>query len=327
MSNIDSKLKKKSAPAPVINQKVYNFCGKKRMILAIVICVAAALLAGIIFRGVNLAIEFEGGTMITYSYNGELDTNKVATEIQSIVNTPVSIRTGESLDGSGHQMVVSFTSEEGLNADRQFELTTSLNEKFPDNKIELSDSNDVSPASGREFLLKCLIAVILAAIVIIIYIAFRFRNIGGWLAGLCSVFALIHDLIAAVASSILCGFEFNANIVAVILTILGYSINNTIVIYDRIRENKSLYPNATLNELIDLGCSQSLTRSIRTSVTTIGTMVIVSVVVFVSGYTSLLSFSIPLIFGLISGTYSSIFVAPVTWSWMVGRKNKASKKA
>ncbi|MBR2954721.1 MAG: protein translocase subunit SecF, partial [Ruminococcus sp.] len=135
MSNIDSKLKKKSAPAPVINQKVYNFCGKKRMILAIVICVIVALLAGIIFRGVNLAIEFEGGTMITYSYDGELDTNKVATEIQSIVNTPVSIRTGESLDGSGHQMVVSFTSNEGLNADRQFELTNSLNEKFPDNKI------------------------------------------------------------------------------------------------------------------------------------------------------------------------------------------------
>ena len=120
---------------------------------------------------------------------------------------------------------------------------------------------------------------------------------------------------------------YDKNTVAVLLTILGYSINNTIVIYDRIRENKSLYPNATLNELINLGCSQSLTRSIRTSITTIGTMVIVSIVVFVSGYTSLLSFSIPLIFGLISGTYSSIFVAPVTWSWMVGRKNKASKKA
>ena len=326
MSNIDSKLKKKSAPAPVINQKVYNFCGKKRMILAIVICVIVALLAGIIFRGVNLAIEFEGGTMITYSYDGELDTNKVATEIQSIVNTPVSIRTGESLDGSGHQMVVSFTSNEGLNADRQFELTTSLNEKFPDNKIELTDSNDVSPASGREFLLKCLIAVILAAIVIIIYIAFRFRNIGGWLAGLCSIFALLHDLMAALASSILFGFEFNANIVAVILTILGYSINNTIVIYDRIRENKSLYPNATLNELINLGCSQSLTRSIRTSITTIGTMVIVSIVVFVSGYTSLLSFSVPLIFGLISGSYSSIFLAPAVWSWWMEKKAAKAKK-
>ena len=333
MSNINSKIKNKaasssaSAPAPVNNNKVYNFCGTKRIILVIYICVTVALLAGIIFRGVNLAIEFKGGTMLTYSYDGELNTNDVRSTVQSVVNSPVTIRTGESLDGSGHQITVSFTSDEGLNADRQFELTNALNEKFPDNKLELFDSNDVSPASGREFLLKCLVAVILAALVIIVYIAIRFRNIGGWLAGLCSILALTHDLIASLASSILFGFEFNANIVAVILTILGYSINNTIVIYDRIRENKSLYPKASLNELINMGCTQSLTRSIRTSVTTIGTMVIVSIVVLVSGYTSLLSFSIPLIFGLISGTYSSIFVAPVTWSWLVGRKNaKASKK-
>ena len=331
MSNIDSKIKKKaassSASAPAIPQKVYNFCNKKRMILAIVICVAVALLAGILIRGVNLAIEFKGGTMLTYSYDGELNTNDVSSTVQSVVNSPVSIRTGESLDGSGHQITISFTSDEGLNADRQFELTNVLNEKFPNNNMVLFDSNDVSPASGREFLLKCLLAVVFAAILIIIYIAIRFRNIGGWLAGLCSILALLHDLMAALAASIICGFEFNANIVAVILTILGYSINNTIVIYDRIRENKSLYPNSTLNELINMGCSQSLTRSIRTSITTIGTMIIVSIVVLISGYTSLLSFSIPLIFGLISGTYSSLFVAPVTWSWMVGRKEaKASKK-
>ena len=160
--------------------------------------------------------------------------------------------------------------------------------------------------------------------VIIIYIAIRFKKIGGWSAGVCSVFALCHDLLAALAASVLFGFEFNSNIVAVILTILGYSINNTIVIYDRIRENRSLYPKATLNELINMGCSQSLTRSIRTSITTIGTMLVVTIVVFVSGYTSLLSFSVPLMFGLISGTFSSLFVAPVTWSWWKSRE-KAKK--
>ena len=243
------------------------------------------------------------------------------------MNVPVNVRTGESLDNSGHQLVLSFTSSEGLNADRQFELNEALTAKFPDNQLVLSDSNDVSPASGREFLLKCLIAMIVAALLIIIYIAVRFRKIGGWSAGVCSIFALCHDLVAALAASIIFGFEFNANIVAVILTILGYSINNTIVIYDRIRENRTLYPKATLNELINMGCSQSLKRSIRTSITTIGTMVSVSIVVFVSGYTSLLSFSVPLIFGLISGTYSSIFVAPVTWSWWKGRTpDKNNKK-
>lgn len=303
-------------------EKVYDFCAKKKLILITAICVLAALIIGIIFRGVQLAIEFEGGTMLTYSYSGELNTNELASTAQNIVGVPVTVRTGESLDNSGHQITLSFTSEEGLNADRQFELTEAITAQFPDNQIELFDSNDVSPASGREFLLKCLVAMIFSAIVIIIYIAVRFRKIGGWSAGVCSIFALLHDLVVALAASIIFGFEFNANIVAVILTILGYSINNTIVIYDRIRENRSLYPKATLNELINMGCTQSLRRSVRTSITTIGTMVIVSVVVLVSGYTSLLSFSVPLIFGLISGTYSSLFVAPVTWSWWKGKESK-----
>ena len=115
--------------------------------------------------------------------------------------------------------------------------------------------------------------------------------------------------------------------VAVLLTILGYSINNTIVIYDRIRENRQLMPKASMNEIINAGCSQSLTRSIRTSITTIGTMLVVTIVVFASGYDSLLSFSVPLMFGLISGTYSSLFVAPVTWScWMERKAAKGKKK-
>lgn len=319
------KTSKSSAQTVKPTGKVYNFCSQKKLILIVAICVIIALIAGIILRGVKLAIEFEGGTMLTYSYTGDIDTNKLDSEAESIVNVPVNVRTGESLDSSGFEVTLSFTSEEGLNADRQFALTEALVSAFPENQLELTDSSDVSPASGREFLLKCLVAMIFAAIVIIIYIAVRFRKIGGWSAGICSIFALCHDLVVALAASILFGFEFNSNIVAVILTILGYSINNTIVIYDRIRENRTLYPNTSLNELINMGCSQSLKRSIRTSITTIGTMVIVSIVVFASGYTSLLSFSVPLIFGLVSGTYSSIFVAPVTWSWWKGKEKKSSK--
>lgn len=305
--------------------KIYDFCSKKKLILIVAVCVVIALIVGIVINGVNLAIEFKGGTMLTYSYTGDIDTSTVSSEVQNIVNVPVNVQTGENLDSGGNQITISFTSDEGLNADRQYELTEKLVSAFPESNIELYDSNDVSPSSGKEFLLKCLLAMVVAAVLIIIYIAIRFSKIGGWSAGVCSVFALCHDLIAALAASILFGFEFNANIVAVILTILGYSINNTIVIYDRIRENRNIYPKASLNELINIGCSQSLKRSIRTSITTIGTMIIVSIVVFASGYNSLLSFSVPLIFGLISGTYSSLFVAPVTWSWWKGNEKKKSK--
>ncbi len=317
--------KKTTASEPAYTGKIYNFCSKKKMILAIVICVAVALIAGIIIRGVNFAIEFKGGTVLTYDYNGDINTGDVQSSVNEIVGVPVSVRTGENLDTGGKQLTISFTSEEGLNADRQHELTEKLQSEHPDNDVVLFDSNDVSPSSGREFLLKCLIAIIFAALVIIVYIALRFKKIGGWSAGVCSIFALLHDLLVALAATVIFGFEFNSNIVAVILTILGYSINNTIVIYDRIRENRTLYPKASINELINMGCSQSLTRSIRTSITTVSTMLIVTIVVFISGYTSLLSFSVPLVFGLISGTYSSLFVAPVTWSWLKAKEAKKSK--
>ena len=310
---------KETNNAPKKASKVYDFCSKKKIILGTVIGVAVLLILGIVLRGVNFAIEFSGGTMLTYEYDGEINTNDISGIVGGIVNVPVSVRTGKSLDSGNNQFIISFTSEEGLNVDRQSQLTGALQEKYPDANITLFDSNDVSPSTGREFLLKCLVAVIFAGIVVIIYIAIRFKNIGGWSAGVCSIFALCHDILVAITASVIFGFEFNANIVAVILTILGYSINNTIVIYDRIRENRTLMPKATLNELINTGCSQSLTRSVRTSITTIGTMLIVTIVVLVSGYNSLLTFSVPLVFGLISGTYSSLFVAPVTWSWWKGR--------
>ena len=305
-------------------KKVYDFCAKKKVILGILIGVLAALVIGIIARGVDLAIEFKGGTIMSYTYQGDVDTKAVSDTVKSIVNTSITVRTGESLDSDAKQITISFTSNEGLTADRQTELTNALRENFADNDFALYDSNDVAPTSGREFLLKCLVAVIFAAIVVIIYIAIRFRNIGGWSAGVCSVFALLHDILVAVTVTILFGFEFNSNLVAVILTILGYSINNTIVIYDRIREDRKLMPKASLDELINVSCTQSLTRSIRTSITTISTMLIVTIVVLIKGYDSLLSFSVPLMFGLISGTYSSLFVAPVTWSWW---KNKQAKKS
>ena len=310
--------------APV---KAFDFCSKKKLILGVVIAVVLVFIVGAVVRGIHLAIEFKGGTLITYSYQGDINTNDVAATVKDVVDSTVTVRTGESLDSGGKQITISFTSDQGLTADRQTELTNALREKYAENELEIYDSNDVSPSSGREFLLKCFIAVIFAAFIVIIYIAIRFRNIGGWSAGVCSIFALCLDLLVAFAATIVCGFNIDSNIVAVFLTILGYSINNTIVIYDRIRENRKLMPKASLNELINASCTQSLTRSIRTSITTIGTMLTVTIVVLVTGYDSLLSFSVPLMMGLISGTFSSLFVAPVTWSWWKNKQDAKSKNS
>ena len=318
MSKKNTQKESVSTPA-----KVYNFCSKKKLILGVVIAVLLVFIGAAIIRGIHLAIEFKGGTLITYTYQGDINNNEVADAVKDIVGSTVTVRTGESLDSGGKQVTISFTSDQGLTADRQTELTSALREKFASNDLVIYDSNDVNPSSGREFLLKCFIAALFAAFIVIIYIAIRFRNIGGWSAGVCSIFALCLDIFVAFTTTIVCGFSIDSNIVAVILTILGYSINNTIVIYDRIRENRNLMPKASLNELINVSCTQSLTRSIRTSITTIGTMLVITIVVLATGYKSLLSFSVPLMMGLISGTFSSLFVAPVTWSWW---KNKSDAK-
>ena len=319
-------MSKANSNKPVSTAKTYNFCGKRKMIAIITALVIIVAAVGIIVRGLKVAIEFKGGTMISYTYTGDIDVNKAQSIISGIVGTSVNVRSGESFESGSKELTVSFTSDTGLTADRQTQLTDALQENFAEANLQLYDSNDVSPTTGKEFFLKCLVAMVLAAVLIIIYIAIRFRKIGGVSAGLCSVLALLHDLVVAFAASVLFGFEFNSNMVAVILTILGYSINNTIVIYDRIRENRQLMPKASMNDIINAGCSQSLTRSIRTSITTIGTMLIVTIVVMVSGYDSLLSFSVPLLFGLISGTYSSLFDAPVTWSWWMEKKAAKEKK-
>ena len=173
--------KKTQKETPVtVPEKVYNFCSKKKLILGVVITVFVILLAGIIIRGVHLAIEFKGGTLITYSYQGDIDSNSVSSAVSEIVGSSVVVRTGENLDSGGKQVTISFVSKEGLTADRQTELTSKLRERFAENNLEIYDSNDVSPSSGREFLLKCFIAVLFAAFIVIIYIAIRFRNIGGW---------------------------------------------------------------------------------------------------------------------------------------------------
>ncbi len=309
-----------------MNKKVYDIAGKKKIwfIASLAIIVAIILLS--IFKGVEIAIEFKGGTIISYSYEGEADITSKQSDIEDYLKTPVTIQEGENLANDSKSFSISFSSDDGLSAEEQSGLTALLKEKFPDNKLEVLDSNDVNPTSGREFFTKCLIAAVIAAILIIVYIGIRFKQISGWSAGACAIIALIHDLIFAFGTFVVLGYEINSNFIAVILTILGYSVNDTIVIYDRIRENRKLMPNADVTELVNVSTSQSLRRSIRTSITTVSTMLIVSIVAYVYGVTSILSFSIPIMVGMIAGTYSSMCIASSIWVWWNERKSSKKKK-
>ncbi len=305
-------------------KKEFDFVGnKKKFFTASLIFIALSVV--MTFTGVDVDIEFKGGTIISYSYSGDIDLSSEA-KIEEIVGSDVNLQTGELFDSNKKNLTISFVSNEGLTAEKQAELTDALKEMYPDNELEILDSNDVSPTSGKEFFLKCLVAVIFSAILLIIYIAFRFQKIGGLSAGVCAVITLIHDVLIVYGIYIILGFPINSNFMAVILTILGYSINDTIVIYDRIRENRKFMPKAKLPELVNISINQSIRRSIRTSITTVSSMLAIVIIALVFGVDSILSFAVPLIFGMTVGTYSSICIASPLWVWWNERKSAKSKK-
>ena len=286
------------------------------------ILVIFCILSTFIF-GANLDIQFKGGTLITYLYEGDIDTAAFKTDAETALEgIAVKITTGTDFSTGKNNIQLSLLSNSGLTADKQIVLTNALEEKYAVNGLVLAESTDVSPSAGKEFFSKCIVASVFSAIVLIIYIAVRFKNIGGWLAGLCAIIALFHDIIIVYGTFVVFGMDIDANFMAVILTILGYSVNDTIVIYDRIRENQKIYKGKmSLAELTNLSTNQSFTRSINTSVTTIAAMLVVTIVAMVYGVQSILSFSLPMMVGLISGTYSTICIAGPLWVYLEERKS------
>ena len=303
--------------------KVYEH----RKIFYTISCALIALFAVLtIAIGVNVAIEFKGGTIITYTYEGDIDTNDVADTVKDAIDETAIVTTGTNFSSDDQTVKLQFASDEGISEQKQNNLKEALEEKYADNNLELLESNDVAASSGVHFFFKCLVACIFAMIVTIIYIGFRFKKIGGISAGCFSVVALIHDLIMVYGSFVIFRFDINANFMAVLLTILGYSINATIIIYDRIRENRRLYgKKLELSDLVNKSITQTVGRSIHTNVTTIMAMIVVCIVCSIYGITSIMSFALPLIVGMVAGVYSSNCIAPTLW--VMWQKHAEKKKA
>lgn len=309
-------------------KKPLNICGHRKTFYIISIALIVISIIVALCGRLNLAIQFKGGTEITYSYSGDIDTSKIEEVVKNSIGERVQVTTGESMADSSKTVTLSFASEEGLTNSKQTQLTDALQNELKDNKLEVYGSNDVSPSNGKEFFIKCLVAVVFSVIVMIIYIGFRFRKIGGISAGCMAVVALIHDMLMVFGCFVICGFDIDANFMAVLLTILGYSINATIIIYDRIRENKRIYGRkADVAELVNISVTQTVGRSIHTNVTTIMAMAVVCIVCIIAGVSSILSFAFPLIIGMLAGVYSSNCIAPTLWVY-AGRniKRKSSQQ-
>ncbi len=312
-------------------KKTFDVVGKRKAfyIFSIAVIVLSIILTFVL--KMNVAIEFKGGTIVTYSYTGTLSDSAIGSAASEIVGQQCNATLGESLADGMQTVSLSFPSSTGISAEVQSALTEALNTKFSENALELYSSQDVNPTTGKGFFGKCLVAVAFSAVIMIIYIGFRFRKIGGWVAGCCSVVALLHDMFFVYACCVICRFDIDSNFMAVLLTILGYSINATIIIYDRIRENRKLYgAEASLSDLVNMSVTQSFGRSLHTTVTTVIAMVTICVVALIAGVSSILSFAFPLVIGLLAGVYSSNCIAPTLWTiWQgaIDKKKVAANKA
>ncbi len=277
---------------------------------------AAVIAVGIVLTsifGVNLDINFSGGARISYSYTGDVDEAKVKDLAEQALSEKTEVSTASDMTGSSKQVVISVIGNNSLSAESQEALTEKLQKEYPDNNITLYDSNSVSPTVAGSFFIKSLVAVIIAGIGVVIYVGFRFKKIGGISAALSAFAALILDCIVAFLACTMFGLPVDSNLIAVILTLLGYSLNDTIVIYDRIRENKVLFPKKKIAELANESLNAVKTRTLITTITTVLAVITIIVVSEFFGLATLRSFAIPMAFGLVSGSASSLFVSIPLW--------------
>ena len=278
--------------------------------------------------GVHMDVEFKGGSMVTLAYQGEADLNALKSTISGELNqSNLTLQTGSDISGS-QTLTVTLPGSQTLTTEQLDNLLTTLNEQFPDNAFAQNEVSNVNATIGKEFLLKSVVALVAACVLIMLYVAYRFRRIGGFKAGATAVVALLHDLFVVFGVFVILRIPLNGNFIAAMLTILGYSINDTVVIYDRIRENSALYSKKQLSlpELVNLSINQSFSRSLMTTITTCCALGVVCAVSIVYRLDSIYTFAFPLLFGMISGVYSTICIATPLWVDWKQRKKATGKK-
>ena len=297
------------------SKQVFDAVSKVGRFLIAPIVVAAVAISVMFIIGLEVAIEFRGGTILNYTYEGDIDADAAKELIEAADAGTVNIKLGTAFGSDLNTMTVEFSSQDGLTADVQHGISQSLESAFADNNLALSGSQDVNPTMGRAFFLKCLVAVIFAFVVLLLYIALRFRKVGGWSAGFFAILSLLINVAIVFAVFIFFRFPIDANFMAVVLTILCYSINDTIVVFDRIRENRILHgKKLSYDMLVNKSVAQSFTRSINTTATTSIAMFVICVVAVITGISSMLSFALPLLIGLLCGIITSLFIAGPLWA-------------
>lgn len=283
----------------------------------IVVCIVLSLCG----HGMNLGIDFTGGSLLTYDMGGEFDVEDVYSALATAGIDEYQV--AKSGEGVQDTLQIRLKSEMSDEAHRNA-LDDALFTSFPDASFITQEY--VGAVAGRDLIANAFYSVLIVAACLLIYIAIRFD----FRSGLTAVLALLHDVVIMICGMVLFSgmFQANSSFIAAMLTIVGYSINNTIIIFDRIRENQKLgeFRGKPRMELVDASVRQTLTRTINTSITTLITIVLL----FILGGNSIREFAFPIIVGIVAGVYSSVMLSGQTWAYIIdhnlfGRKARSAK--
>jgi preprotein translocase subunit SecF len=258
-------------------------------------------------KGLNLGIDFKGGTVLEIKMNQTFNKADVDKIVDKHAKNEYSSKTFD--DGKNLEVIIK---SEALTPE---EIGTMVKEIKAQYKSSEFEQNTIGGTVGTELKAKAMYALIIATICMLLYIGVRFE----FKFGAAAIIALLHDVLITLGVYAVFQIPVNSAFIAAILTIIGYSINDTIVIFDRIRENQKNMRKSSLEEVINTSVTQTMSRSINTVATTLFT--IVSVYVFVP---SIRELSLPLIIGILVGCYSSIFIASPVWYLLKRRKKELS---
>jgi len=269
--------------------KYYN---QFNILSIILVTVSLSLL---VFKGLNFGIDFKGGTLIELrSSDNKINVSSLRDNLNSMNLGDVSVKNF----GNQTDFLIKFENNKDKNIIEEIKIN--LDKSFG-NKFDFRRVENVGPKVSAELLKSGVIAITVSLVLMLIYIWIRFE----WQFSLGAILALFHDVIVTLGLFSLLGLEINLSIIAAVLTIVGYSMNDTVVIYDRVRENLRKYSDIKIYELTNISINETLSRTLITSVTTL--LALLSIFFF--GGEILKGFSLAMIFGVVFGTYSSIYIA------------------
>ena len=300
-------------------KKALNFLGKRNICFIISAVMILAGVAGMVMNkssignAFNYSLDFQGGTSTSVTFNEDMSLERISSEVVPVVESITNSADTQTQKVAGTNEVIIKTRT--LSVEERQALDEALVENFGVDESKIT-AESISGAVSAEMKRDAVMATAIATVFMLLYIWVRFKDIR---FAASAVLALVHDVLVVVACYALAKWSVGSTAIACLLTIVGYSINATIVIFDRIRENiKLMGPKASTVDIVNTSITQTFTRSINTSLTTF----VMVFVLFIMGVSSIREFALPLMAGIICGTYSSVCLTGAMWYVMTTKKQK-----